>query len=112
LEFRALLGAFTLMLVGVLLIAYVYQVVSVPMILGIVLFADGLLVAVEGLVAKGDVSTKKYLMTWGSLATLVGVAVLALPYYGNSVFPFVLGVAMVLIGALALYGEAYGGRSK
>jgi uncharacterized membrane protein HdeD (DUF308 family) len=111
-EFQALLGAVTLMLAGVLLIALVYGYVTLPIIVGVVLLVDGLLLALNGLVTKVDVSAKKYRMVWGAIIALVGVAVVAVPYYGGSVYPFVIGVAMVLMGALVLYGEAYGGRQK
>lgn len=111
-EFQALLGAVTLMLAGVLLIALVYGYVTLPMVVGLVMLADGLLLAFNGLATKADVSSKKYRILWGAILALVGVAVVAVPYYGGSVYPFVIGVAMVLMGALVLYGEAYGGRQK
>jgi uncharacterized membrane protein HdeD (DUF308 family) len=110
-EFRVLLGAVTLFLLGFLLFAFAAGYVSLINILGIVLAVDGVMFAGHGFTFQGDASSKRFRMVWGSILALAGVTILVGPNInGNVLVPVVVGVAMVLIGVFVLYGEAYGGR--
>jgi uncharacterized membrane protein HdeD (DUF308 family) len=110
LEFKVLLGAITLFLAGFLLFALALGHIDVAQLIGIVLLADGVLLAVHGLTADAEASSKRFRMVWGSILALAGVTVLAYPAYGSSLIIYIVGVAMVLIGLFVLYGEAYGGK--
>jgi uncharacterized membrane protein HdeD (DUF308 family) len=103
---EGLLLAITLVLAGVMLIAFSTGDVPLTAAVGVVLVGDGAYYAIGGLPKGADSYSKRYHSVWGSLVALVGLALIfsSYPILAASA-PEVLGVLLIAIGIVALWHE-------
>ncbi|MEM3186555.1 MAG: hypothetical protein QXQ39_07760 [Conexivisphaerales archaeon] len=108
-HFQATLAAITLAVAGimVMLFAYSSSVFSLPVVFGTVLLADGLYVSFGGLLSSRSFGDRRYFVLWGVILAIIGVTLMASTVYTIFIVaPYVIGALLLIMGIIALWGEA------
>ena len=108
-HFQATLLAVTLAVAGVMIMLFAYSptTVTLQVVLGVVLLADGGYVSLGGAVSKDSFGSRRYFVVWGVVLVMIGVTLLASTVYSlTTLAPYVVGALLLFMGVVALWCEA------
>ncbi|MEM0118404.1 MAG: hypothetical protein QXX17_01420 [Conexivisphaerales archaeon] len=106
-QFHATLVALTLTVGGLMLLLFAFNPVifSLVVVLGVVLLVDGIYLAGGGMLSSPDTGQKRFYFLWGAVMLIFGATlILTTTYSLFRLIPYVIGLLLLLLGIIALWG--------
>lgn len=90
-----------------MLYAFNPVIFSLVVVLGVILLVDGAYLAAGGMLTSSETSFRRFYFLWGAVMLIFGATlVLATSVSLIRLLPYVLGLLLLLLGVIALWGAS------